>query len=142
MNTPISVSLKWVANAEFAATTMNEINFNLDKRITAGGSGKFATPTDHLLAAVGGCTGIDVVDILKKMRQELKSLIIEVIGEQAEEHPKYFRKILIRYTVSGSDLDREKVEHAVQLSQEKYCSVRATLTDRCHVVTEIVTQEL
>ncbi len=141
MNTPISVSVQWLGSSQFAVTTMNDIQFNLDKRVTAGGSGKFATPTDHLLAAVGGCTGIDVVDILQKMRQDLKSLTIDVVGEQADEHPRYFRKISIRYTAVGKELAREKVEQAVHLSQEKYCSVRATLADKCQVTTEIVIKQ-
>ncbi len=76
--------------------------------------------------------------ILDKMRQELKSLRIDVVGEQVEENPKYFRAIKITYRLAGVDLDRSKVEQAITLSQDKYCSVRATLSDKCVITTEIV----
>ncbi len=134
----ISLVLEWQAGQQFQVTTMDDVKFATDARARAGGSGKFAAPTDLFLAAVGGCTGIDVVSILNKMRQELRSLRIEVVGEQGEEHPRYFRKVIIRYIIQGDQLDRTKVEHAIQLSQEKYCSVRASLRPDCEVVTEII----
>ncbi len=134
----ISLVLDWQAGLQFQVTTMDGVTLATDARARAGGSGKFAAPTDLFLASVGGCTGIDVVSILNKMRQELKSLRVEVIGEQGEEHPRYFQRITIRYIIQGDQLDRAKVEHAIQLSQDKYCSVRASLRPECQVITEII----
>lgn len=134
----LPISLEWIGAKQFEATNSEDAKFTMDVKKRGGGSGLFASPTDHLLAAVGACSGIDIVGILAKMRQELKSLRIDVVGEQADENPKYFKAIKITYTLAGVGLDRSKVEQAIVLSQEKYCSVRATLSDKCVVTTEIV----
>lgn len=134
----ISLSMSWKGGQQFEINTMDGVSFSTDARSRAGGSGRFPAPTDLLLAAVGGCTGIDVVSILNKMRQEYSAIRIDITGEQVEEHPRYFHTITIRYTIAGNQLERAKVEHAVQLSQEKYCSVRATLRPDCRVLTEII----
>ena len=134
----LPISLEWIGAKQFEATNSENAKFKMDVKKKGGGSGLYASPTDHLLAAVGACSGVDVVGILAKMRQDLKSLRIDVAGEQADENPKYFKAIKITYTLAGVDLDRSKVEQAIALSQEKYCSVRATLSDKCVVTTEIV----
>jgi putative redox protein len=134
----LPVTLEWVGAKQFEATNIEDVKFRLDVKTKAGGSGLYASPTDHFLAAVGSCSGVDVVAILSKMRLSLTSLRIEVTGEQVEENPKFFKSIAIKYVLQGTDLDSAKVEQAVQLSQEKYCSVRATLSDKCQVTTEIV----
>lgn len=134
----LPVTLEWIGAKQFEATNIEDAKFRMDVKKKAGGAGLYASPTDHLLAAVGACSGIDVVGILEKMRQELKTLRIEVIGEQVEDNPKYFKSIKITYLLSGSNLDRAKVEQAITLSQEKYCSVRATLSDKCVITTDIV----
>lgn len=134
----LAVTLEWIGAKQFEAANSEDAKFTMDVKRTGGGAGLHASPTDFLLAAVGGCSGIDVVSILQKMRQELRALRIDVVGEQADEHPKYFKSIKITYVVSGVNLDRSKVEQAIMLSQEKYCSVRATLSEKCTVTTEIV----
>lgn len=95
------------------------------------------TPMEYLLMALGGCTGIDVRSILEKMRQEVTSIELSVSGERAEEHPKVFTSIRVKFTVKGRGLDREKVERAVALSHEKYCSVGAMLGKACPITTEV-----
>ncbi len=132
------VDVSWISNKQFETINEEGAKFRMDSKKKSGGSGDFASPTDHLLAAVAGCTGIDVVSILQKMRQQFRSLRIEVDGTQAEENPKYFTQIHIKYVIEGDNVDRDKVEQAVAFSQDKYCSVRATLTDKCKVTTEIV----
>lgn len=134
----LPVKLEWIGAKQFEATNIESVKFRLDVKTKAGGAGLYASPTDHFLAAVGSCSGIDVVVILGKMRQELKAFRIEVTGEQVEENPKYFKAIKIIYFLQGENLSRDKVEQAVELSQDKYCSVRATLSDKCSVTTEIV----
>jgi putative redox protein len=88
--------------------------------------GNGVTPMELLATALGGCTAMDVVSILVKMRQPLEGLSIEVTGERAEEHPKRFTSLRVVYRFRG-DLDEHKVERAIALSEEKYCSVEATL---------------
>jgi putative redox protein len=79
-----------------------------------------------LLVALGTCTATDVVSILAKKRQKLLSLEVEVSGERAVEPPRVWVKLEIVYKLRGN-LDEEAVKHAIQLSEEKYCSVAATL---------------
>lgn len=95
------------------------------------------TPMEYLLMALGGCTGIDVRSILEKMRQEVTGIEVTVAGDRAEEHPKVFTTIRVKFTVTGKRLDREKVEKAVALSKEKYCSVGAMLAKACPITTEV-----
>jgi putative redox protein len=88
--------------------------------------GQGATPMELLAAALAGCTSMDVVSILQKMRQPLEGLRVEVHGEQADEHPKRFISLEVVYNLSGA-LDERKVQRAIELSETRYCSVAATL---------------
>jgi putative redox protein len=83
-------------------------------------------PMELLLLALGSCTATDVVDILKKKRQRLNSLEVEVSGERAKEPPTVWVKLEIVYRLKGH-LDEKAVKDAIQLSEDKYCSVAATL---------------
>jgi len=97
----------------------------IDAKEEVGGQDKGPRPKPFMLAALGGCTAMDVVSILKKMRVELKSLNVIVEGELTEEHPKYFHKMHVIYEVEGENLPMDKIEKAVSLSEEKYCGVSA-----------------
>ena len=92
---------------------------------------------EMLVMGIAGCTGMDVVSILEKMRQPLSGLEVEVVGDRAQLHPKRLKAISIRYRFRGSGLAREKVERAVELSQTTYCSVLASLRDDCPITTSI-----
>jgi putative redox protein len=89
--------------------------------------GPGVSPMQMLLLGVGGCTAMDVVDILRKQHEPLVDLEIEIGGERGEEYPKPWTKVHIHYIFYGSDLDIRKVERAVALSVEKYCGAHATL---------------
>lgn len=84
-------------------------------------------PTELMLSALASCTAMDVVEILQKKRLALTGLEIEVNGEQDPENPWPFRKIHLLYRLHGANLDARSVEQAIRLSEEKYCSVAATL---------------
>lgn len=84
-------------------------------------------PSELLLVALASCTAVDVVEILQKKRQKLNSLEIEVNGEQDSQNPWPFRKIQLIYHLRGEKLDVKSVEQAIRLSEEKYCSVAATV---------------
>jgi putative redox protein len=96
-----------------------------------------ASPMELLLVAVAGCTAIDVVSILEKMREPLAALSVEIIGKRAEEHPRYFTAIEIVYRLQGAGLSREKAERAVQLSHSTYCSAVASLRPDCAITSRI-----
>lgn len=90
------------------------------------------SPMEAVLMAAGGCTGVDVVSMLEKMRQPLEGLEISVSGERREEHPRYYQSIQIKYLLKGK-LDENKVRRAIELSMEKYCSVTNALTPKAEV---------
>lgn len=94
-----------------------------------------ASPLELLLVAVGACTAADVVDILRKKREVLTEYCVEVHGERREEHPKSFKRIEVRHILHGRALNEKSVAHAIQLSDEKYCSVAATLRPTAEIVT-------
>jgi putative redox protein len=102
-----------------------------------------ASPAELLLVALGGCTAADVIDILRKKREHVTEYVVEVRGERREEHPKSFRKIEVRHILHGRALSEKSVAHAIQLSDEKYCSVAATLRPTAEITTtyEIHEQE-
>jgi putative redox protein len=88
---------------------------------------KAVKPSDLLLLSLASCSAYDVVMILRRQRQALKDLYVQVDGRQQEEPPYAFTDIHLHYVVSGAELDPAKVERAIRLSEEKYCSVAATI---------------
>lgn len=91
-------------------------------------------PMDLLYLALGGCTGADVISILRKKRQQMTGYRIEIRGERREEHPRSFRKMEVRHIVRGRGLSPEAVERAIELSTNKYCGVAATLRPTAEIV--------
>ena len=87
-----------------------------------------ASPMELLLLAVGGCTGVDVISILKKKRQHVTDYRIEVTGERRDEFPKRFTKLTVKHIVRGHKVTEQAVARAIELSETKYCSVAATLS--------------
>ena len=85
-------------------------------------------PTELLLAAVAGCTAVDVIDILRKMRQGVTGLRVTAQGYQRAEHPRAFERIQLQYEVRGSGISNSAVERAIELSHAQYCSVAATVS--------------
>jgi putative redox protein len=93
------------------------------------------------LVSLGGCTGMDVVSMLKKMRVEFDYFNVEVEGELTEEHPKYYHTININYIFKGKDLPLEKLEKAVNLSQDRYCGVTAMLEKAAKIQHKITVED-
>ena len=100
-------------------------------------AGQGATPMELLRLALAGCTAMDVVSILQKMRQPLEEIRVEVRGEKAEEHPRRFVALEVVYYRTG-DLDEQKVKRAVELSETRYCSVEATLQPAVPITSRVV----
>jgi putative redox protein len=99
----------------------------MDASKEVGGDDSGPRPTEMVLYGLGGCTGIDVVMLLQKMRQQVSGVELRITAQRADEPPQRFTDIHIQYEVTGSDLDEAKVQRAVQLSAEKYCSVLHSL---------------
>lgn len=122
----MKVDIQWKGNMHFDTQTSSGHTITLDASPEVGGENLGPRPTEVLLSAAGTCSGIDIVDILRKMRLEVKSFSMEVSGERAEEFPKRFTKVHMHYRLEG-ELPIEKVRRAVELSVEKYCSVSNSL---------------
>lgn len=113
-------------------------NFMIDADAEFGGKDRGPKPKGLLLSALAGCTGMDVASLLTKMKMPFDSFALEVQGEIAEEHPKSYTDIVIRYIFRGKDLDRKKIEKSIKLSLDKYCGVHAMLTKSANLRYEIV----
>ena len=99
----------------------------LDADAQFGGAGKGMKPKDLVLTSLAGCTAMDVVAILRKMRLEPESFSVEAIGELTDDHPKIYKHIQLIFRIAGSGITEEKVRKAAELSQTKYCGVTAML---------------
>lgn len=110
----------------------------LDAPKESGGEDSGSSPKGLLLSGLGGCTGVDVVSILAKMRVDIEGLEVEVGAGLTDEHPKVFTNIHMRYIFRGKALPMDKLEKAVQLSMEKYCGVSAMLAKAAPITWEIV----
>ena len=111
----------------FRATTGTRHDVTMDAAPSVGGTNSAARPTEVLLAALGGCTGMDVISILRKMRQDVTAYQVNVSGDQAREHPRVFTDIDVEHVVRGRGLSVDMVKRAIELSATRYCSVQAML---------------
>ncbi|HSG29601.1 MAG TPA: OsmC family protein, partial [Candidatus Krumholzibacterium sp.] len=109
----------------------------LDASPENGGEDRGPRPKQLMLVALGGCTGMDVVSILKKMHVDVEGFTVSVEGELTDEHPKYYRKIHVIYEFRGAGLPMDKIEKAVSLSEERYCGVSALYRQAVEVTSEI-----
>ncbi|MBB2479711.1 OsmC family protein [Bacillus sp. APMAM] len=128
MNTRID----WKGKMAFSSITPSGHEIKMDAAEEDGGSNSGARPTEILLNAVAGCTGIDIISILTKMRLNPTKFYMDVEGQRANDHPKKFTEIHIHYVLEG-ELPEDKVVRAIQLSVDKYCSVAHSLSATIHV---------
>jgi len=122
---------------EFAGTNEDGLTVVMDAKKAAGGEDKGQTPKQLVLSGLAGCTGMDVISILEKMRVVPERFNIVVDAELTEEHPKTFKKIHIKYIVKG-DVPADKLEKAIKLSQERYCGVSEMLRKSAELTYEYV----
>ncbi len=135
-----STNVSWKGNMAFEAE-VNGHKFMLDAVEAVGGEDRGPRPKPLMLTALAGCTGMDVVSILKKMRVEFDDFKVSVEGDLTEEHPKQFNKMLVKYEFWGKGIDKAKVEKAVNLSEERYCGVSAVYKKVMPVESEIIIHE-
>lgn len=134
------IECNWIDEMAFKVETDGH-RLIIDANPEFGGQDRGPRPKPLLLASLAGCTGIDVISILKKMRVNLEGLHIKVSASLTEEHPKIYDKIIVTYTFKGYNLPMEKLEKAVQLSEEKYCGVSAMLKKAGLIEYNIITEE-
>ena len=133
-------SLDWIDDMTFEAE-VNGFRFMLDAEIDKGGKNLGPRPKPLLLAALSGCSGMDVVSILTKMKIKDYKFKIDVEADSTEEHPKIYHTIRMKYIFNGENIPAEKVTTAVQLSKDKYCGVNAMLKNSATIKTTILINE-
>ena len=131
-----TVTTAWKGNMQFDATVSGHLVM-LDAASASGGEDKGARPKELMLAALAGCTGMDVVSILKKMRVEFTGLNIIVDADVTEEHPRHYEKMHVVYEFTGNNLQIDQLKKAVDLSQERYCGVSFVYKKAMEVTYEI-----
>ena len=136
----MQVKAEWDSGMAFTALQDGH-EFIMDADASSGGQGRGPRPKGLLLSGLAGCTGMDVVSILQKMRVEVESFEILVDADLTDEHQKVFSKIHLKYVFRGKDLPQDKLEKAVNLSQERYCGVSAMLRLACPLTWEIVSSK-
>ncbi len=122
-------TLTWVEGMQFVGETGSGHGVVIDGDVANGGHNAGPRPMEMLLLGVLGCTGMDVISILKKKRQNVTGLKITANGERAEEAPHYFTRIELDYVAYG-DVDEEALRRSIELSETKYCSAMATLNGK------------
>ena len=119
--------IKFVENMQFVATADSGHAVIMDAPPSAGGNSSGAKPSELLLMGFGGCSGMDVVSILKKKKQDVTAFEMNVDGDTAESHPRYFTDIHIEYVITGRNISEDAVKRAIELSLNKYCTVGNTI---------------
>lgn len=141
-NKDYKTTIKYAGDELFVGTSASGHAQTID---TKGDRKSAASPLELLLLAVGSCTAVDVVSILKKKRQKIFDYKVEITGERRGEHPRSFAKINVHHIVYGKDVSEQAVAQAIELSDGKYCSVAANVKPTSEIVTSfeiIETDEL
>ena len=129
--------LTWKGNMAFDAE-LNGHNFIIDANDQVGGKDQGPRPKGLLLTGLAGCTGMDVVSILKKMKVESFTFDLEATADSTDEHPKTYHTIYLNYIFTGENLPINKIKKAIDLSETKYCGVSAMLRKSAEIKTKII----
>lgn len=132
-----TVHTQWTQKSHFETDNPSGHKLTMFDASEDNGDVKGFGPKALMLSSLAGCSGLDVVWLLKKMRAEVKEFYIDVTGELTEEHPKFYNKVKVDYHFSDANLKADKIEKAVNLSVEKYCGVMEMFRQFADVETEI-----
>ncbi len=131
-----SISISWIEKMAFEAEISGH-KIVIDAVDAVGGENKGPRPKPFMLAALGGCTAMDVISILQKMRVNVDDFKVIVSGDLTEEYPKHFYKMHVTYEFTGKNLPFDKLERAVNLSEEQYCGVSESYRKAMELTSEI-----
>jgi len=125
--TMTTAKVKWVDGFQFVGESGSGHAMVMDAPSGSGGASTGMTPMEMLLVAVGGCSGMDIASVLRKKRLDVRDIEVNISGEKADDYPQKYTSIRLEFTVRGSNIPEESVKKAIDLSMDKYCSVKATL---------------
>ncbi len=117
------VTTEWQRDMVFKTTNPSGDTIMIDSDAEFGGTKSGVRPKALMLSSLGGCTGLDVVSLMNKMKVEFDNFKVVVSGELTDEHPKYYKKVTVDYYFYGKDMNEAKINKAVSLSVERYCGV-------------------
>ena len=123
----MKASIRWTGDVQFAGTPESGHRVAIDGPLELGGRNAGVRPMELMLLGVGGCTSFDVVNILRRGRQDIVDCLTEIEAERAETDPKVFTRIHLHFKITGRGIDRRKVERAIALTAAKYCSASIML---------------
>jgi putative redox protein len=127
MDQTLSSTVEFLNGMAFRATSSSGHSIDLDASADVGGMNRGPRPMELFLLGLGGCTGMDVISILRKMRQDVTAYSVRVHGERADEHPRVFTDITVEHVVRGRGVNPDLVRKAVELSATRYCPGAAML---------------
>lgn len=122
-----------VDDMQFIGTAESGHAVVMDAPASVGGKNTGSRPSELLLMAFGGCSGMDVISILRKKKQRVSKLEMNVSGEMADKHPHLYTAMHIEYVITGKDISEEAVKRSIELSLKTYCSVGATLEKAANI---------
>ena len=128
------IATDWTSGIAFE-TEIDGFELGMDSSVEGVRAGP--SPKKLMIVSLLGCTGMDVVSLMKKMRVPFTSFRVEAIAPLTEEHPKVFKSIHLKYIITGSDIKRDKVEKSINLSQDRYCGVSFMLKKHCPITWDI-----
>lgn len=124
----MDATLKWHDGLKFTATADSNHEIILDSDPSVGGTDQGSRPMELILEGLAGCTAMDVISIMRKKRQAVTRFEVTAHAERAEDHPKVFTAVTIKYTFWGKDIDPKAVERSIELSEQIYCPAQAMLS--------------
>jgi len=134
------IKVRWIDGLRFVATDSAGHSIVMDASKQSSGEGSGFSPMQLLLIALGGCTGMDVMHIMRKQRQQVNGLEVSVSGKRVKESPRVYNNIRVEYNINGKHVKENAVQRAIQLSEDKYCSVGAMLRAKAKVTSNYIIQ--
>jgi len=123
----VNAKITLVDGMQFVGTANSGHEVIMDAAPEVGGQNKGSRPMELVAIALGGCTGMDVISILRKKKQDVRGFEINVTGQKADEYPKRYTSMHIEFVIKGKDISEEAVKRAIELSSDKYCAVSGTI---------------
>lgn len=124
----MNIKVKWIEDMIMMAESSSGHSIIMDGPVDLGGRNIGFRPMEMLLIGMAGCSVVDVINILKKMREKINNCSAEVIAQRAKQEPKIFTEIHIKFKLEGANVDANKVKKAIDLSMQKYCSASIMLS--------------
>jgi putative redox protein len=138
----MDAKVTWKGRMSFDGTSNSGFTIPLGTSPNSGGDNDGTTPMELIGIGLAGCTAMDVIDILRKKRQDVTGFEVRVHGERAQEHPRVYTHMTVEYIVTGHHIERSAVDRAVELSVTKYCSVQAMLAKKVLIEHKITIVEV